>query len=578
MTRRRHMFLAVGLAAGMFALSAGSAHAWEPIDSSEPAWCETVPYALGQPSSDLGESTTISEVRSGMDEWTTMDCTSLTTSWEGTTGSTAGSRDGVSMIGWVESGWPHGSGAIGVTGPQWNYSGCITEADMQMNGVNYTWVTGSGSGGSVNAFSIIAHEGGHYYGLGHSSDSSAIMYYSYRGGTASINADDREGICTLYPGDGGGTMGECDIDDDCPSGQTCDGGTCVDDGSGSGSGDGTVCSPCSRSSDCGGSQDYCIDYGDDTYCGKRCTSESECGDGQSCVNVGGVGQCIGGTTSDPSCDSGSSGGCDIDSDCTGTMICDGGSCVEPSGGAALGEPCSDPDDCASGRCATTPSGGVCTRSCDWLDTGSCPDGFYCDGDATGICGGDNGICLEGSAGSASLGDACSQDTDCASLYCSDSVCAEPCVPGGATSCPDGLRCQETAISGCGACKESGGVGDSCETNEDCVTRYCAERGSDGSTFCTDICTTREDCPSGFTCESAGDVSVCVPPEDGGIGASCEGNTDCLSGLCTTSNFCTDRCAGDGDCPSDFTCVPAGEDAMVCAPSEDGGGGGRGGGG
>lgn len=206
-----------------FALALGAtfvsqpALAWECLTGSCPKWCQTVPYGITITSPDLGEATTISETQRGMDDWTRVACTNLTNNYTGRSTGTAGAGDGRSLIGWVESGWRHGSSAIGVTGPRWDGRNCIVEADMEMNGVNFTWITGSGSGSNVNAYSIALHEGGHYYGLGHSNDRGATMYFAYTGGIDAIGSDDSNGICTLYPGSG---STDCTTTG-CPSGQEC---------------------------------------------------------------------------------------------------------------------------------------------------------------------------------------------------------------------------------------------------------------------------------------------------------------------------------------------------------------------
>ncbi|MBS2028800.1 MAG: hypothetical protein JST54_12940 [Deltaproteobacteria bacterium] len=45
---------------------------------------------------------------------------------------------------------------------------------------------------------------------------------------------------------------------------------------------------------------------------------------------------------------------------------------------------------------------------------------------------------------------------------------------------------------------------------------------------------------------------------GSVGASCEKNSDCLSGSCTDSGFCgaarTCHCVKDGDCPRGQVCI------------------------
>ena len=148
--------------------AASSALAWNPLTSSRPVWSTSAPYELNAAGSpDLGGfSGTEAEVRRGMDDWTTPACSGLSTSYGGSTSRAPSTYDGHSTIGWVESGWPFDSNAIGVTQPQFSATQ-IQEADMSMNGQHFTWITGAGSGASVNAYSIVLHESGHYVGLDH---------------------------------------------------------------------------------------------------------------------------------------------------------------------------------------------------------------------------------------------------------------------------------------------------------------------------------------------------------------------------------------------------------------------------
>lgn len=498
------------LASGLLLALACPAWAWTPISGSRPTWCGTVPYSMQNAgSADLGADTTETAVRQGMDDWTRVSCVSLTSNYLGRTGTRPGSYEGTSVIGWIESGWPHDPNAIGVTGPAWAGS-CIREADMQLNGVNYTWTTAPGRGGTVNTYSIVLHESGHYYGLGHSSDSSACMYFAYGGGISALNADDRTGICALYPGSG---PSDCTVTG-CPSGQECVDGSCRTI-----TGDGTVCSPCMGPTECGGAADYCIRYPDGAgYCGKACTNDSNCGPSEMCFGTDGAGsQCIRVIAGRPSCASAPPPGCSTDSDCASTERCNTstGNCEpRPVDRAGLGEPCETNDDCNSGVCLARPEGSACTQSCDWLDPTSCPGGFYCNGTAAGSCG--PGLCLSGSAGAAALGEACAVDTDCATLLCSSGLCGSPCIPDGAAGCPEGYTCQVGVVMGCGACRVASALGEPCDTNEVCASRMCAVAGA--RTFCTQLCDDASTCPEGFTCAAAGDVSVCVPPERGGDGA------------------------------------------------------------
>jgi hypothetical protein len=242
----------------------GSVNAYTCITGSCPAWCGGASYGITVASDDLGDATSVSEVRRAMEDWGRVGCANLPITYTGRSSATTGAGDGNSVVGWVESGWRHDSNAIGVTGPTWTGRNCIVEADMELNGVHYTWITGSGRGMNVNAYSIALHEGGHYYGLGHSSDSSATMYFAYSGGIDSITSDDQSGICALYPGGTGST--DC-TETGCPAGQECVDGSCRPI-----TGDGSICSPCSSNSDCGGRNDLCLGYPDGVYyCGLQCT-------------------------------------------------------------------------------------------------------------------------------------------------------------------------------------------------------------------------------------------------------------------------------------------------------------------
>jgi matrixin len=86
------------------------------------------------------------------------------------------------------------NGTLGVT---WSTSG-RDEADMAIN-TRYSWSTGcTAVPGSFDLQSVYLHENGHVAGLGHSTDTSAVMYPSYQTARCSLAADDRAGIAALY--------------------------------------------------------------------------------------------------------------------------------------------------------------------------------------------------------------------------------------------------------------------------------------------------------------------------------------------------------------------------------------------
>jgi MYXO-CTERM domain-containing protein len=555
----------IALAVASTLCVARPASAWTPIDTSRPVWSGTVPYAMNSAgSADLGADSSEMIVQQAFGDWTRVSCTSLTASYGGRTGSAPNGGDMQSVVGWVESGWRYDAAAIGVTQPQWTVFGGtarIVEADMELNGVNFTWITGSGVGSRVNGYSIVLHESGHYYGLGHSSDSSATMYYAYSGGIAALNADDQTGICTLYPGSmppptGCHTTG-------CPAGQTCSAsGTCTTSMS---MGTGGLCSTCTSSASC--TAGVCLRYPDGIgYCGTSCSSNADCQSGDTCATVTGVGgQCIHLVSGNPSCAGAS--GCRSDADCGAGMRCNttSGACEAGSTtGAGLGAPCSAATDCASSVCL----GGACSQTCDWLNPSSCPSGFYCNGQATGTCTG-TGLCQPGTAGGAAIGSACASNTDCTSLFCAEGVCSSPCIPGGTTSCPTGYACQVGTSAGCGSCQLAGQIGDACMMNEDCASRLCV------NTACSATCDPASGggCPTGFNCVDRGmGVGACVAMA-GGLGAACHSATDCLSGQCAVESggsYCTRACDAVSPCPRSYNCITAEGGAHICRPRNIGG--------
>lgn len=443
---------------GVLLLCASTARAWTPIASSQPRWSGEAPYSLHQAgSADLGGyDATLTVVRRGMDDWTAVSCSSLHTRFDGSTTSVPFSS-GSAVIGWIESGWIDSSSAIGITGPSWNSSGNIVDAHMAMNGVHFTWTNDPGSGSRVNAYSITLHEAGHYFGLGHSSDGSATMYYAYSGGVMMLGSDDQAGICALYPGGGGGTSpggGGTDPDPEPDPGGTA-----------------SFCEPCSSDATCVGTGSRCLRYPDgNLYCGQACGSDAECAGGTCEMISDGTRQCIrrdgagapdcsatveptpppdggGGTDPAPS-------GCTSDDDCATDQACDtvSGVCV-PRPGAMLGDACTTNDQCSSGLCAVDVGAGdsFCTQLC--AADAPCPAGFEC----AAVEGGSS-ACRPTQGG---VGDACAAPADCLSGLCAESsagrFCTRTCT--GADACPAGFECLATEGGGPSVCVEgSGGPG------------------------------------------------------------------------------------------------------------------------
>ncbi len=119
--------------------------------------------------------------------------------------------------------------------------------------------------------------------------------------------------------------------------------------------------------------------------------------------------------------------------------------VQSGSKLSFGSPCSASSQCQSGLCAKTSKGMVCTQTC-----GSCPNGFHCNSDK--VCDFGNGQTMMMMMSMPHpLGDDCSTNSDCQSGLCVElngrHFCSGKCSLDDATSCPQGLVCQDFGSDG-----------------------------------------------------------------------------------------------------------------------------------
>lgn len=269
------MRLRAWVVAGVSVGLAHPAQAWNGLSSALPVWTVRPSYALhSSGSADLGFASSEEIVRRAMGDWARVSCTSLRVDYLGPTDLRPTETDEVEVIGWVETNWFDSPLTIGVTSTRM-VNNEIASSQMALNGVHYTWNVGGGSGGQVDTYSIVLHEGGHFLGLGHSSDPGAAMFPAYSGGLLSINGDDEAGICTLYPGNS-----DCMVAG-CPIGLVCEDGSCIRDPEVTSE---VMCTPCVSSEECGPTG-ACLNYPNGAFCGTRCTSNTECLSSDTCLPV-----------------------------------------------------------------------------------------------------------------------------------------------------------------------------------------------------------------------------------------------------------------------------------------------------
>jgi hypothetical protein len=283
-----------------------------------------VAFALATPTSrDLGPTDALAELDVALRTWPLVRCTAWRTRLSGTTTAPPGD-DGINGVYWHDDAWPSAliPDALGQTILHLDGTGSIQDADIHVNGAAYHWSL-DGAGSTIDARSILVHELGHALGLGHSSVAGATMNATHPPGIAwrSLEQDDRDGVCTLYPGSG--AVG-CEVDA-CPAGFACVARACERTRASA-----EVCSPCARVlGACEGAGDdaRCIDVGAGAsagrVCARACATDDDCGGRFHCraTTASGDLQCV----ADDACASGP-WPCASDAECAGAL-CRSGACV-----------------------------------------------------------------------------------------------------------------------------------------------------------------------------------------------------------------------------------------------------------
>jgi MYXO-CTERM domain-containing protein len=214
-------------------------YAWQGLDGPPlPIWSAIpVKYHVNRASYPANIAA-VAEDRlvAGFASWSAPNCTFFDTLLVGDLpNGSADWNDGTNVVLWINKpdSWPSELGpedsVIGVTLPIWSDDGMghslIDDADMIFNNVGFCWfdydslnpeVTCSG-GKPVDTASIVTHEQGHFLGLGHSNVSGSTMEPAYLGGNelASIEQDDIDGVCALYPLGGTGSAADGATCDSC---------------------------------------------------------------------------------------------------------------------------------------------------------------------------------------------------------------------------------------------------------------------------------------------------------------------------------------------------------------------------
>ena len=79
--------------------------------------------------------------------------------------------------------------------------GEIFEARTEINSFMHVLTIGEPStgGDAIDLQTVLTHEAGHFLGLAHSPEQTAVMYAFYQPGLTQLTPDDEEAICSVYP-------------------------------------------------------------------------------------------------------------------------------------------------------------------------------------------------------------------------------------------------------------------------------------------------------------------------------------------------------------------------------------------
>lgn len=180
-----------------------------------------VAYSIGDAGSDdLSLQDAKAAIFAAFETWQDVPCSSLSYSYAGDT-SLGIAVDDTNAILWIESDWIYGEEAAGATS-LFFAPGEDPTADIAFNGEGFTWANGPiGVGTAIqDVQGVLTHELGHFSGLSHTQSALDTMYFSWTPWQSQrpLSADDKLGLCELYPKEGD----ECAGAFDCAEGDLCE--------------------------------------------------------------------------------------------------------------------------------------------------------------------------------------------------------------------------------------------------------------------------------------------------------------------------------------------------------------------
>ena len=540
-------------ALAVLANPADDAGAYSAQGHSWPQSASPVHYRLhadGAPG--VADGSDLEAVRTAFSTWQSVSCSWLAFREEPWMDPRTLGNDGANRIFWVtdRAEWPGEAATLALTYTFFRLTDkVVTDADIISNGVDWQWATAETevTGRTVDVETVMFHEIGHFFGLDHSQDPTAVMYAQNNEPIRrSARDDDLLGICTLY---GNGNP--------------------IPQGGGGGSSDrGPVGAPCRDNGDCASSA--CLQDQDlgRTYCTAACSlaDPASCPAGFPCTRTGQGEYCLAPVVVDELCDQ-----------------------------------CSQGSQCTSGLCVNVPGYNYfqpfCTRACDPTSglPGQCPESYHCEAVATagqtgGVCAPTTGVCNP--QGRGGHNEQCYANGGCKSGHTCITYSQASGLQFCFLQCPAeyvGRSCSDTIRMSCqridqvlaggrmniAACLTIASAGQPCipEVCEAGSTCAWDEVAGLESALCYAQCPTGQ-CPTNTQCRQfPGLPNLCIP--NAGykyLGDHCASDAECESRTCRVygdKQLCTKSCATTDptSCPSGMRCLaPTGSNTGLCWPA------------
>lgn len=256
---------------------------------------------------------------------------------------------------------------------------------------------------------------------------------------------------------------------------------------------------------------------------------------------------------------------------------DSGSCAASPAGTPTNTPAvtptNNPTDTATPTATPTAksNGQACVQNSECA-TGFCVDGVCCNSACSGVCqacsaamnGGTDGSCSATKPGFADLGCPAQGASTCGTTGNCDGTGSCQLWPNGtvcvAQSCSGSTLTKASTCNGAGTCSAP------VPPTQSCSPYVC------GGAACKTNCTSDADCVSGDYCQNPGVSGTCHAPS--AAGATCSANNQCSSGICGvsgTGHCCAAACAtggicGASDCNAAGACVYPNSATSCAAPS------------